>query len=61
MDGRSTEDALALRAAFRADRDRIVGHALERLETVFVLAAVFVDRHGGGDYRNLRAKDDLDL
>jgi hypothetical protein len=51
VDGDRVQHPLAGRAADLAFADGVVGDALQDLERVPVLAAVFVDRHGGGKSR----------
>src|SRR5215218_891789 len=48
VDRLGVEDALDRRAALLARGHGWVGHLLHHLEEVPVLAAVLVDRHGGG-------------
>src|SRR5215210_8499252 len=51
------EDALDLRTAHLALGDGIVGHLLEHLEGMPVLAAILVDRHEARDYRRAPRPD----
>ena len=52
MDGDGVQDAHGRGAALLALGQRLVGHPLDHVEDVAVLALVLVDRHGVRDYRS---------
>ena len=52
MDRDGVQDALGRGAALLALGQRLVGHLLDHVEDVPVVAFVLVDRHGTGDYRS---------